>query len=722
MTRMGSPLTFWKWQQAPTLWAIDRAGFGELIDDPIAHQEALLPLIRLGCLADLAPRLDVDGGLGTAASRPEGDGPRLRSVRPEPEPAGARRRWRRWNCRSRPAPPGRSGCSGDSCGAGGRPLSWPRPPRAGWPSPASSRRSSSLRSWPWRGGSTDSPREMRALREPRLAHHPGDVGLLRPMMLLSDLVVTGFRTLPISERTGDHPAVDGRLGPSFGKLAARAIETPIPRDLAGFAVQVRHQKTGGRSYLFGERGRRLAALLPRRPRGEGPPGVLVPHGHPDGHPSARAARGRRCAVPDDPRWRSWRSPRSPRPATTACATCSDRPARRSSGSRALPRRAPGRGGRRSAGLVGMAISVGLIHPHELSYFNVLAGGPMGGRHILSDSCLDWGQGAKSLARLQARPARVPRPDHLCLRRHRPRPLRGRRPPDRGRCQATSTPDLPPDVLGRHAVSSPSRPRCNGGLGAAWIFPGPRRGRACRIDSTTGRSPSTGRPISNCGRAYEVRHRRSHRGIEDGVPPAPFGINTRHGRARGGLRGRRRPRRSGGRGRRGRGRATASAGMWRVTTKYSSPRRTLMAKWPSTARALSFSRMRASRSLAGPQTETRASKARALGVGPGDARRRPPAGGPVGQGDDHPPAGATGTASNPERAARSRACPPASGSVGSGRSYGPSASSPAPGRPSASPAAARNACRSGSTGRCSAVAQGRGGSMGRGGHGVRARRR
>ena len=55
-----------------------------------------------------------------------------------------------------------------------------------------------------------------------------------------------------------------------------------------------------------------------------------------------------------------------------------------------------------AGLAGMAVSVGMIHPHELSYFNVLAGGPLGGRRILSDSCLDWGQGARSLARLQAR--------------------------------------------------------------------------------------------------------------------------------------------------------------------------------------------------------------------------------------------------------------------------------------------------------------------------------
>ena len=43
-----------------------------------------------------------------------------------------------------------------------------------------------------------------------------------------------------------------------------------------------------------------------------------------------------------------------------------------------------------------------IHPHELSYFNVLAGGPEGGRRILSDSNVDWGLDLKRLARELAR--------------------------------------------------------------------------------------------------------------------------------------------------------------------------------------------------------------------------------------------------------------------------------------------------------------------------------
>jgi hypothetical protein len=54
----------------------------------------------------------------------------------------------------------------------------------------------------------------------------------------------------------------------------------------------------------------------------------------------------------------------------------------------------------ASGLAGYTAAAAGIHPHELTYFNVLAGGPLGGRHILADSNLDWGQGLKSLYRLQ----------------------------------------------------------------------------------------------------------------------------------------------------------------------------------------------------------------------------------------------------------------------------------------------------------------------------------
>ena len=54
----------------------------------------------------------------------------------------------------------------------------------------------------------------------------------------------------------------------------------------------------------------------------------------------------------------------------------------------------------AAGLAGYGAAIWSIHPYELTYFNELAGGSLGGRQILADSNLDWGQGLKSLARLQ----------------------------------------------------------------------------------------------------------------------------------------------------------------------------------------------------------------------------------------------------------------------------------------------------------------------------------
>ena len=49
-----------------------------------------------------------------------------------------------------------------------------------------------------------------------------------------------------------------------------------------------------------------------------------------------------------------------------------------------------------------AVETARIHPYELSYFNALAGGPEGGRRILSDSNVDWGL---DLLRLKAELAR-----------------------------------------------------------------------------------------------------------------------------------------------------------------------------------------------------------------------------------------------------------------------------------------------------------------------------
>ena len=45
-----------------------------------------------------------------------------------------------------------------------------------------------------------------------------------------------------------------------------------------------------------------------------------------------------------------------------------------------------------------AAELARIHPHELSYFNPLAGGPVGGARVLSDSNVDWGLDLIRLAR------------------------------------------------------------------------------------------------------------------------------------------------------------------------------------------------------------------------------------------------------------------------------------------------------------------------------------
>ena len=48
VARLGTPVTFFKLQQAPTLWLLDRLGLSLWIDDPITHQESLLPFVRIG--------------------------------------------------------------------------------------------------------------------------------------------------------------------------------------------------------------------------------------------------------------------------------------------------------------------------------------------------------------------------------------------------------------------------------------------------------------------------------------------------------------------------------------------------------------------------------------------------------------------------------------------------------------------------------------------------
>jgi hypothetical protein len=408
ITRMGSPLSFWKIQQAPVLWVLDHTGRGALIDDPIRNQEELLPLLRGGALwiwlaalgqsawwarvlygpkamalaawlFALGPNLIAHGGLVTMEM------PLLACT------TGmlflfwrflytGRRRWL-WA----------------SAALGGLAFSCKFttvliPPilAVAW--------------WldGWRSGRSG------------LARHTREVvaGMVAYVLILigTNLVCTGFALLPLSTSQGAHPTITNRYGSGLSTWLARMYETPIPQDWAGFATQVHHQLSGGPSYLLGERRLRgwsyyyfvaLAVKVPlgfwlllagrlvieereregNRRRDQLLPLTIVLFLLITAIGSSRNY-GLRYLLPLAPLAIIWVS------------RLAEGVQERAGWSAVWPRLFVG------LGLAGQAAALASIHPFELTYFNELAGGPLGGRHVLSDSNLDWGQGLKSLARLQ----------------------------------------------------------------------------------------------------------------------------------------------------------------------------------------------------------------------------------------------------------------------------------------------------------------------------------
>jgi len=402
ITRMGSPLSFWKIQQAPTLWAIDQFGDRAWIDDPIAHQAQLLPWVRiggswiwlvgLGLVAGWAWNWYGDRGMALAAA--------LFAFSPNLLAHGAlatmelpvvaastamvagfarflgsgRRRWL-WL----------------SASLGGLAFSCKYttvliPPILAliWAAAA----------WQRRDRSTGCFAPIRAIT--------GTVGVgmaeFAAVMVLANLAVTGFAMLPLSPRSGSHPLLDRQLNPRLGRWLAAVLERSFPHDWVGFATQVIHQRNGGPSYLFGERRSTgwwyyypvtLAVKVPLafwflavarfwyRPVGDRR-GWLIPVYAGlfllAAVVGSKRNYGVRYLLPLAPVAIVW---------VSALANVRGR-------LRWVP----------LAGVVGMALAVGSIYPYELSYFNVLAGGAEGGRRVLSDSNLDWGQGAKAVAQLQ----------------------------------------------------------------------------------------------------------------------------------------------------------------------------------------------------------------------------------------------------------------------------------------------------------------------------------
>jgi hypothetical protein len=406
ISRMGSPLTVWKIQQAPTLWVIDRLGLGAWIDEPITHQEKLLPVIRIGeswiwlaaflITVNWARMLDGPRSMAMAAI--------LFALSPNLLAHGA------LSTMELPL----VACTSAMFFGFWTFLKFGRK-RDFWATAAIGGLAMSCKfttilippilALLWvidlalKSADTDRPGAIRRwfliVRKVALS-----MILFAAVMLASNLVVTGFAMIPLSAREGHHPVLDGRIPPRFEKRAGQVLATSFPQDWVGLATQLGMQWSGGPSYLFGERrmtGWRHYYLVAMA--------VKVPLAFWLLAVARMAIRRRR-----NPEDRAWVLPVILISFLLAAMLGS----KRNYGFRYLLPIAPpaivwvsslAQGGFRArlcagVGLAGMGLAVATTHPHELSYFNELTHGPIGGRKVLSDSNLDWGQGAKALARLQ----------------------------------------------------------------------------------------------------------------------------------------------------------------------------------------------------------------------------------------------------------------------------------------------------------------------------------
>ncbi len=408
ISRMGSPLTFWKLQQAATLWLLDRSGFGGLIDQPIEEQATLLPILRIGALwiwictlvlttfwgrslygpkagfvaatlFVLSPNLLAHAGLITM-ELPLVLGWLAATILFSRFLETGRRRWFL----------GSGLIAGVTFSCKFTTVILPIVLGLAWLVTSIYRdgRERSLSQW------------IGALLRIGL----GMIGY-GVLMLGADLVITGGALITFSPRVGEvHPTLSNRFGAPWDQLMITLIETPLPQDWVAFGNQLRMQRSGGLSYLFGERRMQgwwyyyLVALAVKVPLG-----LLLFFG---------------TRTVNAIRQREWRQPTIP---GIICVTTigfliliTALASSRNYGVRYLLPTFPfailwisGLVSKSRIttwitilGLTMMTVAVATTHPHYLSFFNQLAGGTKGGRLILADSNLDWGQGARSLARLQ----------------------------------------------------------------------------------------------------------------------------------------------------------------------------------------------------------------------------------------------------------------------------------------------------------------------------------
>jgi Dolichyl-phosphate-mannose-protein mannosyltransferase len=434
ITRMGSPLTFWKLQQTPVLWLLDSLGRHEWIGDPIGHQRQLLPLVRFGSLWIWLAALAL-----TAAWSHTAHGPRAMALAA-------------WLFALSPnlIAHGSLATMELPLAAATTAMFW-----SFWQFLASNHRR-----WFWMsavaGGLAFSCKFTAFVFPPILCviwwlarWQDGERGVRRltrqvalsmvgfvMLMLVTNLVATGFARIPASTGSGRHPTLEKWLGTAAARQLASLYETPLPQDWVGFATQMHHQASGGASYLWGERRSQgwwyyyLVALAVKVPLAfwllvaarlvAGGTDTLCPP------PSSAITPAPILPLPLRERVAEGRVRGDRQPQThinliplvfllflTITAVGSSRnygvryllpmaplaivwvSALAEKRNRAWPQVAA------AAGVAGLAVAIAGSHPHELTYFNILAGGPEGGRHILSDSNLDWGQGLENLVRLQS---------------------------------------------------------------------------------------------------------------------------------------------------------------------------------------------------------------------------------------------------------------------------------------------------------------------------------
>jgi hypothetical protein len=409
ITRMGSPLLFWKLQQAPMLWLLDHAGHPNWVNNPIGYQKQLLLMARLASgwiwivafvvtvlwsryshgpyamalaawLFTLSPNLLAHGSLITMEL---------------PLVATATTMfylfWRflernrtRWFWASAAVSGLAFSCKFTTI------LVAPILATIWW----------IMRLW-------KRERTVIALTHQVAMQMAGFLFV----MLLVNFTVTGFARLPLSTSHGHHSTIERWFGTVGCNLVAQLYETPLPQDWVGFATQTHHQASGGPSYLLGER--RMKGWSTYYPIAVA---VKVPIAF---WILATLRIGLcRCRISEPPLNVNSLLPVVFLLYLTITAIGSSR----NYGVRYLLPLAPlaivwvsALGDhlrirpRRLAilirttviiSLAGYAITVAKIHPYELTYFNSIVGGPLGGRYILADSNLDWSQGLESLARLQ----------------------------------------------------------------------------------------------------------------------------------------------------------------------------------------------------------------------------------------------------------------------------------------------------------------------------------